>query len=155
MALGDIVKTTQPVPITVWRKLKSADTSVAGSPVAFDTSGDIFIAIDTSDGPLGMRTTSTVTHGAVIYYQVLIFGIGIMKAGGTVVINKFVSVNSSSKLVESTTAVATAFVQADIQRLWRVMGMYLGLEADPATNDYAMSNAATDELIMVFVGRTP
>jgi len=155
MAVGDIVKTTQPVPVQLWRTKASADTSVAGSPVGFDSSGDIIIAVDTTDGPLGMLTTNTKEIATVDYFGVLIFGIGVMTAGGNITINKFVSVDSGSDVIATTTTVSTAFVQSEIQALWRVLGMYLGLEADPATDDYAMSDAVNTNLIMVFVGRTP
>jgi len=151
MALGDIVRTMQPTPVVVWRK--GSATPVAGDPVGFDASGDIIIAVDTTDGPLGMRTTASKTISAVIYYEILIVGIGVMKAGAAIVPNKFVAVLANSKITQATTTVNAAYTQAEIQRFWRVLGLYLGLESDFATNDYALSNAADTNLILVFVGR--
>jgi len=155
MALGDIVRTMQPTPVVIYRKLKSGETPVAGDPVGFDSSGDILKAVNTTDGPLGMLSTHSETHSSVAYKQVLIWGVGIMKAGGTVVINKFVVVDSASKFAEATTAISTAFVQSEIQQFYRILGMYLGKEADPETNGYAWNNAAVNNLGMVFVGRNP
>lgn len=155
MGLGDIVRTAQPTPVVVWRKKAAAYTTpAAGDPTAFDSSGDMIIAVDTTDGPLCMLTTLNKTVSSVVYYQILIFGIGILKCGASAIKpNLFVGVNSSSLVAPVTTTVSAGFTQAEIQRLWRVLGMYLGLEADVATNDYAVSDAASTNLIMVFVGR--
>jgi len=158
MGLGDIVRTAQPTPVVVWRKKKAGETIVAGNPASFDASGDCQTALDTHDGPLGMFTTLSETIGATTYYQILIFGVGIMKAGGAIKPNKFVSVSSASKIVATNTTVSGTYNQSEIQALWRVLGYYLGLESDFAnttTGDKAMSDAADTNNIAVFVGRTP
>lgn len=152
MTVGDIVRTMQPTPVVIWRKGSATPTN--GQPVGFDASGDIIIAINTTDGPLAMKTTLNKTVSGVIYYCILIFGVGVMVGGAAIVPNKFVSVNASSKIIASVTTVTTP-TAGEVSALWRNIGFYIGLESDFATNDFTLSNAADTNLILVFVGRNP
>lgn len=153
MALGNIVKTQTPVPIVVWRKA-GASVPAIGLGAAFDANGDVIQGINTTDGPLGIRTTESKTVSAVVYYQILIWGMIVSRAGAAISPNKFVSLNATQECIATVTTVTTP-TQGEVQALWRVMGMYMGLEADYATNDFAVVAAANTNLIVVFVGRTP
>src|SRR5436309_3736169 len=124
---GDVIRTGTPVPVITYKNAASAYSAPAtGDPVGFDSSGDLIIAVNTTDGPLGMLTNLTHAPSTTTYYGVLIWGIGIMQCGSSAIKpNKYVSVNSSSLVTSTTTTVNTAFVQGDIQALWRVLGIFL------------------------------
>ena len=153
-SFGDIVRTGTPVPVIVYNNAASAYSApAAGDPVGYDSSGDLIIAVNTTDGPLGMLTNLSQTISSVVYYGVLMWGVGIMQCGATAIKpNKFVSVNSSSLVTPTTTTVSTAFVQGDIQALWRVLGQYLYIDGD---NQFNPSDAASTNKIAVFVGYRP
>ena len=155
MGLGDIVRTTQPVPVIVWRKEAAAQTIVAGDAVGFDAAGDIISGVIATEGPIVMRTTLTKTVSSVAYFAILIFGCGVMKAGAAIQPNKYVKTDANSDVIEAVQTISAIYVQAEIQEFWRILGLYLGLEADFATNDFALSDAANTNLIVVFVGYHP
>jgi len=154
MGLGDIVKTQTPVPIVVWRKA-GASVPAIGLGAAFDTNGDVIQGINTTDGPLAVRSTESKTVSAVVYYQILIWGMIVCRAGGAISPNKFVSLAASQEIIATVTTASATYMQGEIQALWRVLGMLMGTEASYETNDFAVAAAANQSLIVVFVGRTP
>lgn len=153
-ALGDVVRTMTPIPIIVFNNKASAYTTpAAGDPTGTDASGDLIIAVNTTDGPLMMLTNMTHVVSGTTYYGTLVWGIGVMQCGASAIKpNKYVAVNSSSLVAPVTTTVNTAFVQGDIQILWRILGMFLSIDGD---NQFNPSDAASTNNILIFVGRTP
>jgi hypothetical protein len=153
MGLGDIIRADFPDPVLIYRKLANGQTAAPGKPVGWDTSGDIIIADNTTDGPFGAmvsgKDASTplfVTVGGVNYYACLISGDIVMQMGGAVQPNKWVSVGSSgNKLVAlAKQSISAGYVQAESQAIqnenWHKFGRYLRLEAD----DEITASAAAD-----------
>lgn len=155
MAVGDVKFTKQVVPVYVWRKAASGYTPTKGDPVSFDSSGDVQKATDSHDGPYGVYTgVSNTFNTATTYYQILVWGIAVLTMGGAVKPNKYVTVNSSSKLIEWVATQSPTYAQGEQQLSIRVFGLYMFLESD-RDSVYAGSGAADTNLGVIWVGRTP
>ncbi len=160
MGLGAIVTTEAPAPVIIYRKLKANETIAPGDPVSFDASGDIQKALDTHDGPimyaLAGKDASTAMFndfGGTKYYAVLKKGRVVSKAGGVIKPNKRCFINNASKVIQKTKqTIGSAYSQAEVQAVqneyWRDAGFYVKKESD---DDYAASDAAADDLIVVEV----
>ena len=136
MGKGDIVQTKIPLPEIAYTPQVAGDTAEGGDPVAFgksdSTSGQILKATDSTAGATKILTHLKNTEGSPAY---LVSGLIECVAGGKIRPNSYVKVNSSSKLIDSST-------KGD------AVGFYLRRASDPLGNP---SDAADDVAIIVRV----
>lgn len=146
MGLGDI---KSPQGFIIVYRAKGTGTITAGLIVAFDASGNVIPATASTLGKHGVLTNLTHVVGATTYYGVLMEGRIVVTAGGAIKSNQYVQSDASGNAVVATPAPATAYLQSDINLVWRIVGRYLRLESD---NQYAATDAANTNLIIIDVG---
>ena len=147
MGVGDI----KAGPFEIVYIAKGTGTLVAGNIVAFDSNGLVIPATATTEGKHGVLTALTHIVGATTYYGVMMKGRIVCKAAGAIKPNKRVESDANGETITiSTAAVATGYVQSEIQDLnGRMVGRYVRKESD---NQYAPSDAASTDAIVVEVG---
>ena len=149
MGLGDIKHTAAPLPEIIYRA-KGTGTLAAGNAVAFDSSGNVIPATTSTLAPHGILTALTHVVGATTYYGVAMRGYVVGKAAGAIKPNKLVLSDAVGDLTEVSTTVSATPTQAEIQTIWKPVGRYVRVDA--VDNQYAASDAADDDSIIISVG---
>ena len=151
MALGDIKSAN--AKIIYLPKASGYTTPAAGDIVYFDaTNGEMTLGTATSLGKHGIYTGITHVVGATTYYGVCVRGKCVCKAGGAIQPGNYVESDTNADAVEASTSVTATYVQGEIQRLWRILGVFEHVEDD---STYAPADAASTNSIVVDVGATP
>jgi hypothetical protein len=146
MAAGDI---KSPNGFIVTYRAKGAGSISAGQIVAYDGSGNVIPATASTLGKHGVLTNLTHVVSGTTYYGVLQQGRIVVTIGtATVVPNSYVQSDANGNAIPATPAPSATVIQADLQMMWRIVGIYIRLESD---NQYAASSAAAGTLAIIDV----